>query len=58
MNNEIEITATLAKTNIDTKKATITLELEFSPWYTIPELANATGQFVNVVICPVGYEMD
>lgn len=56
--NQIEITATMAKTNIDTKKATITFELEFDSWNQIPELAKATGQVMNVVIYPAGIDAE
>ena len=48
--NQIEITAKMAKTNIDAKKATITLELEYESWNQIPNLARMTGQTVNAVL--------
>ena len=57
--NQIEITATIAKTNIDTKKATITLELnEHESWGQIPNLARMTGQVVNVILYPSQMAMD
>lgn len=50
--NQIEITAKIAKTSIDAKKASITLELEFDSWGQIPNVARmaGAGQTVNVVI--------
>ncbi len=56
--NQIEITATIAKTNIDAKKAVITLELEYESWNQIPSLARMTGQNVNVVLYPSQTSMD
>ena len=56
--NQIEITATIAKTNIDAKKAVITLELEYKSWNQIPNLAKKTGQTANVVIYPSQTSMD
>ena len=50
--DQIEITATMAKTNIDAKKAVITLELEYESWSQIPNLARMTGQVLNVVLYP------
>ena len=56
--NQIEVTATIAKTNIDAKKATITLELEYESWNQIPNLARMTGQVVNAVLYPSQMAMD
>ena len=56
--NQIEITAKMAKTNIDAKKAVITLELEYDSWNQIPNLARMTGQSVNVVLYPSQTSMD
>lgn len=56
--NQIEITATMTKTNIDAKKATITLELEYESWGQIPNLARMTGQVVSAVIYPAQTSMD
>lgn len=56
--NQIEITATIAKTNIDAKKATITLELEYESWNQIPNIARMTGQTVNAVLYPSQTSMD
>jgi len=56
--NQIEITATMTKTNIDAKKAVITLELEYESWGQIPNLARMTGQAVNAVIYPSQMSMD
>ena len=50
--DQIEITATMANTNIDAKKAVITLELEYESWSQIPNLARMTGQVLNVVLYP------
>ena len=52
MKDQIEITATMTKTNIDAKKATITLELEYESWNQIPSLARMTEQIVNTIIYP------
>ena len=49
---QVEITATMAKTNIDAKKAQITLELKFDSWGAIPDLAKMTGQTVQAVLYP------
>lgn len=56
--NQIEITATIAKTNIDAKKATITLELEYESWNQIPSLARMTGQVVSAVMYPSQTSLD
>lgn len=56
--NQIEITAKMAKTNIDAKKATVTLELEYESWSQIPAIARMTGQTVNAVIYPSQSSMD
>jgi hypothetical protein len=56
--NQIEITATMTKTSIDAKKATITLELEYESWGQIPALAKMTGQTVNVVLYPSQTSME
>ena len=56
--NQIEITATMAKTNIDAKKAVITLELEYESLGQIPNLARMTGQVLNVVLYPSQTAMD
>lgn len=56
--NQIEITATMAKTSIDAKKAVITLELEYESWSQIPNLARMTGQTANVVIYPSQTSME
>ena len=50
--NQIEITAKMAKTNIDSKKASVTPELEYESWGQIPNLARMTGQVVNAVLYP------
>ena len=55
---QVEITATIAKTNIDAKKAVITLELEYESWNQIPSLAKMTGQTANVIIYPSQTSMD
>lgn len=56
--NQIEITAKMAKTNIDAKKATVTLELEYESWNQIPNLARMTGQTVNAVLYAAQSSMD
>lgn len=56
--NQVEITAKIAKTNIDSKKATITLELEYESWNQIPSLARMTGQIVNTVLYPSQTALD
>lgn len=56
--NQIEITAKLAKTNIDVKKATITLELEYESWSQIPSIVKITGQSLNVVMYPSQTSLD
>jgi len=56
--NQIEITAKMAKTNIDAKKATVTFELEYESWNQIPNIARMTGQTVNVVVYPSQTSMD
>ena len=56
--NQIEITATLTKTNIDAKKATITLELDYESWGQVPNLARMTGQSVNTILYPSQTSMD
>lgn len=56
--NQVEITVKIAKTNIDSKKATIALELEYESWNQIPNLARMTGQIVNVVLYPSQTSMD
>jgi len=56
--SQIEITAKMAKTSIDAKKATITLELEYESWSQIPTIARMTGQTVNAVIYPSQTTMD
>ncbi len=56
--NQIEITATMTKTNIDAKKATITFELDYDSWGQIPNLARMTGQAVGVIIYPTQTVMD
>jgi hypothetical protein len=56
--DQIEITAKMAKTSIDAKKAVITLELEYDSWGQIPALARMTGQSVNVVLYPSQTSMD
>ena len=56
--DQIEITAKMAKTSIDAKKAVITLELEYDSWGQIPNLARMTGQSVNVVLYPSQTSMD
>ena len=56
--SQIEITAKMAKTSIDAKKATITLELEYESWGQIPTIARMTGQTVNAVIYPSQSSMD
>ena len=58
MKDQIEITATMTKTNIDAKKATITFELEYESWNQIPTLARMTGQTVNAIIYPSQTSMD
>lgn len=56
--DQIEITAKLAKTNIDAKKATVTLELEYESWGQVPNLARMTGQTVNAVLYPSQTSME
>lgn len=56
--NQVEITAKIAKTNIDAKKATIALELEYESWSQIPNLARMTGQVVNAVLYPSQTSLD
>jgi len=56
--NQIEITATMAKTSIDAKKAVVTLELDYSSFNQIPNLAKMTGQMANVIIYPAQTELD
>ncbi len=58
--NQIEITATIAKTSIDAKKASITLEVGFDSWGQIPEIAKmaGAGQTVNVVLYPSQTSME
>lgn len=56
--NQIEVTATMAKTNIDAKKATVTFELEYESYSQIPNIARMTGQVVDVVIYPAQSSMD
>ena len=58
--NQIEITATIAKTSIDAKKASITLEGGFDSWGQIPEIAKmaGAGQTVNVVLYPSQTSME
>ena len=56
--NQVEITAKIAKTNIDSKKATIALELEYESWGQIPNLARMTGLIANVVLYPSQTSMD
>lgn len=56
--NQIEITAKMSKTNIDAKKATITLELEYESWGQVPNLARMTGQTVNAVLYPSQTSME
>ena len=58
MKDQIEITATIAKTNIDAKKATVTLEIEYESYGQIPNLARMTGQSVNTVLYPSQTSMD
>jgi len=55
---QIEITATMTKTNIDAKKAVIAFELEYDSWGQIPNLARMTGQMVNLVIYPSQMSID
>ena len=50
--NQIEITASVAKTTVDAKKAVITLELDYSSYNRIPNIARMTGMLVNAVIYP------
>ena len=56
--NQIEITATMTKTSIDAKKATITFELEYDSWSQIPAIARMTGQSMNVVLYPSQASME
>lgn len=56
--NKIEITATLSKTNIDAKKATVTFELEYESYNQIPNIARMTGQVVDVIVYPAQSSMD
>ena len=49
---QIEVSANLAKTNIDAKKVVVTLELKYESYSAIPDLAKMTGQSVNAVIYP------
>lgn len=56
--NQIEISAKMAKTSIDAKKAVLTLELEYDSWSQIPNLARMTGESVNVVMYPSQTSMD
>jgi len=56
--NQVENTAKIAKTNIDSKKATIALELEYESWNQIPNLARMTGLIANVVLYPSQTSMD
>ena len=55
---QIEITAKMAKTNIDAKKASVTFELEYESWNQIPNIAKMTGGTVNVVIYPTQSELE
>ncbi|MBQ9002826.1 MAG: hypothetical protein IJ087_13325 [Eggerthellaceae bacterium] len=55
---QIEITAKMAKTNIDAKKAAVTLELMFDSWSAIPDLAKMTGMTVQAVLYPSQDELD
>lgn len=54
---QTEVTAKIAKTTVDAKKATVTLELEYESWGQIPTLARITGQIANVVIYPSQTEL-
>jgi hypothetical protein len=58
MKDRIEITAKMAKTAIDAKKAAVTLELDYESWNQIPNIARMTGQGVNVVLYPSQTSMD
>lgn len=58
MTKQIEVSAKLAKTNIDAKKAAITVELQYESWGQIPNLAKLTGQNVNIVIYPSQDEIE
>lgn len=60
MTGQIEITSKLAKTSIDAKKASVTLELGFDSWSQIPAIAAlaGTGQDVQVVMYPSQTSMD
>lgn len=55
---QIEITAKMAKTNIDAKKAAVTLELMFDSWPAIPDLAKMTGMTVQAVLYPSQDDLD
>ena len=55
---QIEITAKMAKTNIDAKKAQVTLELNYDSWGAIPDLAKMTGMTVQAVLYPSQDELD
>ena len=48
----------MAKTNIDSKKAQVTLELNYDSWGAIPDLAKMTGMTVQVVMYPSQDELD
>lgn len=50
MANTVEITATIAKTTVDAKKAQVVLELAPSSFHKLPQLAGITGQICTVVI--------
>ena len=58
--NTIEITAKIAKTAIDPKKATITLELKYESWGQIPNIARMAGSnpIVAVTIEPMQGELE
>ncbi|MBQ9000510.1 MAG: hypothetical protein IJ087_01500 [Eggerthellaceae bacterium] len=56
--NQIEITATMTKTSIDAKKATVTFELSYDSYNQIPNIAKMTGEQMNVVMYPTQTAMD
>jgi len=58
MEPSIKITANIAKTTIDAKKAVVTLELAESDFKAIPSLAAMTGQWATVHICESQMALD
>lgn len=58
MKNIIKVTATIAKTTIDAKKAVVTLELEPGSWSAVPKIATLTGETMDVELSPIQERMD